>query len=99
MLKDGSQGEGLTTTDRTNLNEIRAIKKCIDRLWSNLSRDSKENVFSYMDANRLEFGLGSDYVFKLMSKDRQVEKFPAVPSEKLRQCFIDSDQEELMPPF
>ncbi|KAH0805909.1 uncharacterized protein GO595_001297 [Histomonas meleagridis] len=75
--------KGIDTTPRSNRAEQHALRVVIERRWNNLSHDSRENVYSRMDELRFECPVAHRFITQPYSRERQIERFPAVVPKPL----------------
>ncbi|KAH0803645.1 uncharacterized protein GO595_003557 [Histomonas meleagridis] len=75
--------KGIDTTPRSKKAEQHALRVVIERRWNNLSHDSRENVYSRMDELRFECPVAHRFISQLYSRERQIERFPAVVPKPL----------------
>ncbi|KAH0792416.1 hypothetical protein GPJ56_003593 [Histomonas meleagridis] len=90
------------TTPRSKRAEQHALREVIKRRWKNLSHDSRENVYSRMDELRFEYPVAHRFITQLYSRERQIERFPAVGSKPLHDSVHpnkdDTEEEDKYPP-
>ncbi|KAH0800663.1 uncharacterized protein GO595_006416 [Histomonas meleagridis] len=94
--------KGIDTTPRTKRAEQHTLREVIKRRSKNLSHDSRENVYSRMDELRFEYPVAHRFITQLYSRERQIERFPAVGSKPLHDSVHpnkdDTEEEDKYPP-